>query len=107
MSIGASHKGNGTVPEQLPMSPVTTVEPDGLAGKQAEHETGHTARSGPKKTGMVAHQGPSIAHGLGFRYENTQPVNKIDLIDFVKEYFLPLDPPNDHMMEHTGGIYSG
>jgi hypothetical protein len=90
------------------MSPVTTVEPDGIAGEQAAHETGDTARSGPKKKmGMIAHQGPSIAHGLGFRYENAQPVYKIDLIDFVTEYFVSFDPPNDHMMEYTGGIYSG
>jgi hypothetical protein len=97
-----------TVLEQLPVPPVATVEPDGIAGEQAAHETGDTARSGPKKKmGMVAHQGPGIAHGLGFRDENAQPVNKIDLIDFVTEYFLSLNPPNDHMVEHTGSIYSG
>jgi hypothetical protein len=55
--------------EQLPMSPATTVEPDGIAGGLAGHETGDTAWSGPKrKMGKPAHQGPDMACGLGFRY---------------------------------------
>ena len=57
--------------------------------------------------GVIRHEYPCIALGLGFRQENRKPFNKVFTIFIIIEYPSALYSPYHDMMQEAGTIESG
>ena len=57
--------------------------------------------------GVIRHEYPCIALGLGFRQENRKPFNKVFTIFIIIKYPAALYSPYHDMMQEAGAIESG
>lgn len=54
--------------------------------------------------GVIGHQGPSVYFGFSIRSKISEAGYEILSIIFIIEYFSLFYPPDDNMVQGTGGV---
>jgi hypothetical protein len=87
------------------MTVVLPVECHGMPGQESSHECGEGSFSCSKqKMGIVGHKRPCIAGCVCFIKGDFKALNKRIPIFIVSKDLASFYPPDDHVVEHSGGI---
>lgn len=93
--------------KKMAVSPMASVERDGIACEKPTHQMGHRAATRAKeKMDVIGEKRPGVTGGMTFGEYRSQAIEKSVSIDIIIKNASALDPANNDMVKSARYIKS-